>query len=246
MSPSASLQSSKIAAFPSAAREETELVQHTRALVELSTPRSLDISAVGGWHGTSKEALELARHRGGLPGSAIEHAGAAAGNLFFYKPEAHDFASGIDLSLQSLGRGGAEGYATLAGQSSRLMQALGLSYDNPNHHLLTMELRDLLQEDPRKGRRALLKLGLPREELSKLLDGFWEHRGFLVAISRTALERYQVTDGDNPGEDYKIFLPQVLKFQEIAAIIPLGTHEQRWVKELRGMILLPDRFAGLA
>jgi hypothetical protein len=229
-----------------AAKLETDLASSTRAFVDLCAPKKLDMSTVGGWHGTSEAALRLAMSLGGLRGSPISHARAAAGHLFFFKPEPCDFVSGTDLSLQPLGRGGAEGYASLAEQNSRLMQALGLNFKNSNHHYVSMELSDVLQEDPKKGRTELQKLGLKEQAITELLSGFWERRGFLVAISKPALERYRITNGDVPGEDYKIFLPNVLKFSEMAAIIPVGEQEKRWVAALTGTLSAPDPFEGLA
>ena len=206
---------------------------NTRAVIELSKPKILNHQTVGGWHGTSEAALRLAISVGGLRGSPIPHAGASAGHLFFYKPQDFDFIPDTNFDLQALGRGGASGYARLGEQCSRIMAALGRNFKNPAHHSEAADLRELILESPRQGRERLLSLGLDESKADALLDGFRERAGFIIALSPSIIRSARVSDGDCKGEDYKIFLSNVLPFTGMTAILPLGIHEQSFIKSLR-------------
>lgn len=213
---------------------------NTRAVIELSTPKALNHQTVGGWHGTSEVALRLAISVGGLRGSAISHAGASAGHLFFYKPQDLDFIPDTNFDLQALGRGGASGYARIGEQCSRIMSALGRNFKNPEHHSEAADLRELILESPKQGRERLLSLGLHESKTDALLDGFRERAGFIIALSPSTIRSARVSDGDCKGEDYKIFLSNVLPFSGMTAIIPLGIHEQAFISSLRESIAAFD------
>lgn len=225
---------------------DSVLARNTLAFLELCTPKPLDAITVGGWHGTSEAALRLAISVGGLRGSPISHAGAAPGHLFFYKPESGDFTSGSDFSLRSLGRGGAEGYASITAQTSRVMEALEMNFKNPDHHYRAAELRDLLREDGIEARRQLRTLRMDDPAINALVENLWERKGFLIALDKSSLQRHRISDGDIPGEDYKIFLPNVLPFTAIAAVIPLGEPERRWVEALRTRLADPNSAAAFS
>ncbi len=173
---------------------------------------------------------------GGLRGSPIPHAGASAGHLFFFKPQNVDFTPGTNFDLQPLGRGGASGYAVLSEQCSRIMKALERNFKTPAHHSEAADLRELILQSPKEGRKRLLSLGLSESKVDALLNGFKERKGFMIAISPSTIINSQVSDGDCKGEDYKIFLSNVLPFTGITAIIPLGIHEQAFIKSLHESI----------
>jgi hypothetical protein len=88
-------------------------------------------------------------------------------------------------------------------------------------------------------------LGLSEIKIDALLNGFKERKGFVIAISPSTIINSRVSDGDCKGEDYKIFLPNMLPFSGITAIIPLGPHEQAFIRSLEDSIRTFDNRTGL-
>lgn len=207
----------------------------TRAFVALCERGIDDRGAIVGWHGTSLEAMQRALRLGGLPPSSVPHAKASAGHLFFYPAGGDDYASGALPTLQRSGRGGAMGYAEGNARHHYLLDLLGLDHANPRDHMRVFEAVDEFSSNPRSAatRESFRKLGIAPEKFAEVAAELGGRKGFLIAIGKGALERYQASDGDVPGEDKKIYVPTVLAFDDIAGIEPLGDVEFAFFERLQ-------------
>lgn len=191
--------------------------------------------AIGGWHGTSLEAIEHALRLGALAPSSVPHGRDQAGYLFYYPADSLDFAPHRDFIEQSNGRGGALYYADGSAAYHYLIKRCGLDFTNEEHHLLAMEAIDCIESGPRARytRDALSELGIPEKQQRDVMHEAKSRKGFLIAISRTALAKWQPSEGDQAGVDEKIFVPAGLPFGFISAIVPLGPVEKSFVDALR-------------
>ncbi len=210
----------------------------TRAFVALCERGIDDRAAIVGWHGTSLEAIQQALRLGGLAPSSVPHAKASAGHLFFYPSGENDSLSGDALTFQRFGRGGAMHYAEGNARHHYLLAVAGLDHANPRDHRRAFEAVDSFSANPRSTatREAFLKLGVAPEKLSEVMAELGGRRGFLIAIGKSALERYQASDGDVPGEDRKIYVPMGLSFDDIAGIEPLGDVEFTFFETLQAAV----------
>lgn len=126
-------------------------------------------------------------------------------------------------------------YAAGNAQHHYLLDVAGLDHTNPQHHLRVYEVMDAFSSNPRSVamRDTVVKLGVEPEKVQGVLIELARRKGFLIAIGRGALERYQPTDGDVPGEDKKIYVPGGLSFDDIKGIEPLGDAEFTFFEELQ-------------
>lgn len=233
-------QPGKDPAWVSLAANPGPVYRNAAAELVRLTEINIDSTAqtIGGWHGTSLEAMERALRLGALAPSSVAHGKAAPGHLFFYPAQAEDFDPHLVLEAQLHGRGGAIQYAHGSAAYHYLIKECGLDFADSKHHLLVMETIDCIESDPRAKytRDALTELGISSKRQMELVRSVTERKGFLIAISREALEKWRPTDGDQPGIDEKIFVPAGLPFRFISAIQPLGPVERAYVERLRGMI----------
>lgn len=190
---------------------------------------------ITGWHGTSQEAIEHALRRGAIAPSAIAHAKAAPGHLFYYPATPIDFNPHTDLTLQLHGRGGAIGYAEGNAAYHFIIKRFGLDFAKYEDHRIAMDVLDGIEYAPRSKytRATLTELGIAAGQERLFIEEVKSRKGFLIAIARSAFEQWKPSDGDQPGVDEKIFVPAGLPFDAIAAIQPLGAVERTFIERLR-------------
>jgi hypothetical protein len=190
---------------------------------------------IGGWHGTSLEAIVHALRLGALAPSAVAHGDATPGHLFFYPATPFDFDPRNDFATQLHGRGGAIQHAEGSAAYHYLFKRCRLDFQNEDHHLLVMEAVDCMNSGVhgRYTREALEELGIGARRQREVIHAAHARKGFLIALTRDALTEWAPSAGDQPGIDEKIFVPGGLPFRAIAAIQPLGSVERAFVKELR-------------
>ena len=218
------------------------LEAHVRAFVALCE-RGLDnTSAIAGWHGTSLESMELLLRRGSLAASPVQHLKAAPGHLFFYAAKPEDFETSAQRELRPDGRPGACLYAESTAQFHFLMREVGLDITDSAARLRGFEAVRRISERRRTSgaTQEALGLGIQPDRVKSVLSELFERKGFLVALSKAAVERHPVSHGDIPGDDQKIFVPQGLSFDCIAGIEPLGVKEYEFFEALQRSIEQSD------
>ncbi len=190
---------------------------------------------IGGWHGTSLEAIEHALRRGAIAPSAIAHAKAAPGHLFFFPATPVDFNPHTDLTLQLHGRGGAIGYAEGSAAYHFIIKRFGLDFAKYEDHRVAMDVLDGILYAPRSKytRATLSELGIAAGQERLFIEEVKSRKGFLIAIARSTFEQWKPSEGDQPGIDEKIFVPAGLPFDALAAIQPLGAVEHAFIERLR-------------
>lgn len=213
-----------------------DFVENARKLVELFERGPDPTDRIGGWHGTSLEAIERSLIHGAVPGSAIQHLDASAGHLFFF-PNSFQGDS-PPAPYEYFGRSGAEHYAKTNAQTAFVLHILGLEFGDAR---LQDDIRSLILEYGDEDTLAevsnrLMRRGLNIHEVQVLVKQSFARKGVVISLSAEALEQMNVSDGDVPGEDRKLFVPEGLPLSALVRLEALGAAESRYFEILRGLV----------
>jgi hypothetical protein len=152
--------------------------------------------------------------------------------------EAADHEPAISQRFRSTGLPGAQHYALGNARYHFLLREAGLDFERVADRRRVFEACETVDGDPRSREavRTLVDLGIVPARVPGVIGELLERRGFLIALSRSALERFDVSHGDVPGHDLKLYAPSGVPFEAIAGIEPLGDVEFRFFEELQAAL----------